>query len=411
MRTTTPKNGFVTLCGAGTPFLDGFSTASAAFLILTIPGLDALEVALLTSLNLAGTFLGSLLIGPLADRFGRRPFFIASVLGFALLTALAIAVPEVAVILFMRLATGFLVGGDYPVSQAIVTENVTEDFRARALAVLMIAWNVGALTAALASLPVLLSGVDWTLFFWMQLAVSAALTLLRRRVPEPRAWHRAKAEPESSAPSGRPAAWNTEDRLNLFFCAGFWLCQTVPVTVMMFYAGRILERFTGASGPVTHMLLLYGFFMVGAIPSTLSFIARRPKLVLLSTFAAMAAGLAMVFPWGGSPSSLAGLGFVLFAFAYGLQAPIDFVYPNLLFRTVNRARSVGVITALARVGATLSAFCFPLLLERFGAPAMFMGGLVILGGGFVLAVLMAPSDRRWTGRTGDGGSGGGAEPV
>lgn len=400
MRTTTSSNSFVTLCGAGTPFLDGFSTASAAFLILTIPGLDALEVALLTSLNLGGSFLGSLLIGPLADRFGRRPFFIASVAAFVVVTAAAIALPEVAVILFMRLATGFLVGGDYPVSQAIVTENVTETFRARALAMLMLAWNVGALVAALASLPVLLSGISWTLFFWMQAAVAALLTLLRLRVPEPHAWHHAKTTPTDGTDGRHPAAWNREDLGNLVFCAGFWLCQTIPVTVMMFYAGRILERFTGTTGPVTHMLLLYGFFMVGAIPSTLPFVARRPKLVLLSTFATMAAGLAMVFPWGGEPSSLAGLGFVLFAFAYGLQAPIDFVYPNLLFRTVNRARSVGVITALARVGATLSAFSFPLLLEQFGAPAMFAGGLVILALGLVLTVFSAPSDERWAGPNG-----------
>lgn len=397
MRTTTSSNSFVTLCGAGTPFLDGFSTASAAFLILTIPGLDALEIALLTSLNLGGSFLGSLLIGPLADRFGRRPFFIASVAAFAVVTAAAIALPEVAVILFMRLMTGFLVGGDYPVSQAIVTENVTETFRARALAMLMLAWNVGALVAALASLPVLLSSISWTLFFWMQAAVAALLALLRLRVPEPHAWHHAKTTPADGTDGRHPASWNREDLGNLVFCAGFWLCQTIPVTVMMFYAGRILERFTGTTGPVTHMLLLYGFFMVGAIPSTLPFVARRPKLVLLSTFAAMAAGLAMVFPWGGEPSSLAGLGFVLFAFAYGLQAPIDFVYPNLLFRTVNRARSVGVITALARVGATLSAFSFPLFLEQFGAAAVFAGGLVILVLGLVLTVFSAPSDERWAG--------------
>lgn len=396
---------FVTLSGAGTPFLDGFSTASAAFLILLIPGLTPLETALVTSLFLAGSFAGSLVAGPVADRFGRRGFFAGAAAGVLALTLFVYVLPEVSVILAMRFLTGFLVGGDYPVSQAIVTESVSPERRARALAVMMLAWNVGALSAVVTALPVLLSDRSWLFFWTVQAAVAGILFLIRLRVAESSEWLRERdkgakkvedretsserealtAEPSESR-SGKRAY-----RRNLVFCAGFWLCQTVPVTVMMFYAGRIIEILTGTNGPVTHMLLLYGFFLVGAIPTLFPVVASRPRTVLLTTYVAMFMGLALV-AFGGSDTA-ASAGFVLFAFAYGLQAPLDFVYPNLLFPTAIRARAVGLVTALARVGATASAFAFPLLLEDFGAPALFAGGLGLLASGFLLGLLLAPRDR------------------
>ena len=400
---------FVTLSGAGTPFLDGFSTASAAFLILLIPGLTPLETALVTSLFLAGSFAGSLVAGPVADRFGRRGLFAGAAAGVLALTLFAYFLPEVSVILAMRFLTGFLVGGDYPVSQAIVTESVSPERRTRALAVMMLAWNVGALAAVVTALPVLLSDRSWLFFWTVQAAVAGILFLMRLRVAESSEWLRerekGKAGEKASAvssdkrlPAAEPSESRTEKRIdkrayrrNLVFCAGFWLCQTVPVTVMMFYAGRIIEILTGTSGPVTHMLLLYGFFLVGAIPTLFPVVASRPRTVLLTTYVAMFAGLALV-AFGGSDRA-ASAGFVLFAFAYGLQAPLDFVYPNLLFPTAIRARAVGLVTALARVGATASAFAFPLLLEDFGAPALFAGGLGLLASGFLLGLLLAPRDR------------------
>lgn len=396
---------FVTISGAGTPFLDGFSTASAAFLILLVPGLTSLETALMTSLFLAGSFAGSLVAGPIADRFGRRGLFAGAAAGILALTLLARALPEVSVILAMRFLTGFWVGGDYPVSQAIVTESVSPERRTRALAVMMLAWNVGALAAVITALPVLLADRSWLFFWTMQAAVAGVLFLMRLRVAESGEWLRerdkgAKKVEDRETSSERkvftaePSEGRSDKRAyrrNLVFCAGFWLCQTVPVTVMMFYAGRIIEILTGTNGPVTHMLLLYGFFLVGAIPTLFPVVASRPRTVLLTTYVAMFAGLALV-AFGGSDTA-ASAGFVLFAFAYGLQAPLDFVYPNLLFPTAIRARAVGLVTALARVGATASAFAFPLLLEDFGAPALFAGGLGLLASGFLLGVLLAPRDR------------------
>lgn len=138
--------------GAG-PFLDGFSTASAAFLISLIEGITPLETAFFTSLYLAGSFIGAALFGSIADHVGRRPPFLVAMAVVCALTVLAATFPIIGLLLFMRLALGICLGGDYPVGQAMVFETVPAKRRNTALSILMLAWYLGALTGIFASIP------------------------------------------------------------------------------------------------------------------------------------------------------------------------------------------------------------------------------------------------------------------
>ena len=114
--------------GAG-PFLDGFSTASAAFLISLIEGITPLETAFFTSLYLAGSFIGAAIFGSIADHVGRRPPFLVTMAVVCVLTVLAATFPIIGLLLFMRLALGICLGGDYPVGQAMVFETVPAERR------------------------------------------------------------------------------------------------------------------------------------------------------------------------------------------------------------------------------------------------------------------------------------------
>lgn len=81
---------------------------------------------------------------------------------------------------------------------------------------------------------------------------------------------------------------------------------------------------------MAQMLLLYGFFVAGILPSGAKYFADRPRSVLLGTFLAMLAGLTGVVLFAESSPTATNAAFILFAAAYGLQAPLDFVYPNRL---------------------------------------------------------------------------------
>lgn len=390
--------------GAG-PFLDGFSTSSAAFLISLIDGITSLEVAFFTSFYLAGSFVGAAAFGALSDHVGRRPPYVAGMAFVCVALVLGAVVPSVVCLLLMRLVLGICLGGDYPVGQAIVYEKLLPRWRNTALSVLMLAWYLGALAGVCASIPTVQGKMSWQGILYVQAALAFVALFLRVGVGESEVWRRSvfsKAEkPFELSPIEAISRWCAnvnaaiaENRKEFLFCASFWLCQTVPATIMMLYSPSILRQMTGSDDAIVQMLLLYGFFLVGVLPAGSTFFVRRPKVVLVTTFVAMAVGLlgivccAKSIPWLGNAS------FVLFAAAYGLQAPLDFIYPNQLFPTKARGSLVGAVTAVSRLGSTGAAFFFPLLEPYFDLSILFGAGFFVLALGLFIAVRFAPSDTR-----------------
>lgn len=392
--------------GAG-PFLDGFSTASAAFLISLIEGITPLETAFFTSLYLAGSFIGAAIFGSIADHVGRRPPFLVAMAVVCALTVLAATFPIIGLLLFMRLALGICLGGDYPVGQAMVFETVPAKRRNTALSILMLAWYLGALTGIFASIPAVTGHMHWVSILYLQSALAAVTLALRYGVAESEIWlkstrpqtqHAAIRQTLFTRPRFR--SYLSDMRLavsgnakNFFFCASFWLCQTIPATIMMLYSPTILHDMTGSDDAILQMLLLYGFFLAGVLPSGSPYLANRPKLVLATTFVTMALGLLGVLFFAKTSLLLTNISFILFAVSYGLQAPLDFIYPNQLFATQVRGSLVGAVTAISRIGATGAAFTFPVLEPYFELSALFGAGLFVLALGFMISVKFAPADR------------------
>lgn len=87
-----------------------------------------------------------------------------------------------------------------------------------------------------------------------------------------------------------------------------------------------------------------------------------------------------------------GSAFILFALAYGLQTPLDFVFPNMLFPAGSRARLVGLTTTISRIGSMGAAFAFPLLSESFSVESLFWAGCAFLLFGAAFSWKNAPQD-------------------
>ena len=236
---------------------------------------------------------------------------------------------------------------------------------------------------------------------WFFEAVAAlSLFLGRLSVPESQAWlaavRRGGVRTAGVRIQDNRADWlrllaAPENRFGFFFSSGFWLCQTIPATIMMFYSPAILGSLSAGGDAVAQMLLLYGFFVAGILPSGAKYFADRPRSVLLGTFLAMLAGLTGVVLFAESSPTATNAAFILFAAAYGLQAPLDFVYPNRLFATEVRTTLVGAVTAVSRIGAAAAAFVFPLLAERMASSTLLGCAIAILalGGGLDRAPLGA----------------------
>jgi AAHS family 4-hydroxybenzoate transporter-like MFS transporter len=134
------------LCGL-IVFVDGFDAQAMGFVAPALTVDLQVSRAVLGSVissGLVGMMAGALLLGPLADRIGRKPVLIASTLVFgvgSLLTATANTVESLSL---FRLLTGLGMGGAMPNAIALTAEYMPARQRATAVTAMMCGFSLGA---------------------------------------------------------------------------------------------------------------------------------------------------------------------------------------------------------------------------------------------------------------------------
>src|SRR6202034_1538837 len=182
----------IAFASAGGVFSDGFGLGiiciSLGFASSHL-ALTPVWMGLLGGASLLGLSAGALLTGPAADRFGRRPIYAYNMAVLGALSLLQGFIRSAAELLTLRLAIGFLLGTDYVVSKALLTEFIPRRLRGRVLGSLSIAWAAGYACAYVAAFA--LAGAHTDSWRWMLLtsAIPCLLVLpLRLTMPESPLW-------------------------------------------------------------------------------------------------------------------------------------------------------------------------------------------------------------------------------
>src|SRR5213595_2443313 len=145
---------------------------------------------LVNSAALAGSLCGSLVLGRLADRIGRRAIFQYAILWYALFTALTALAWGPWSVMALRFLAGLGLGGMLVVDPSMLTEYLPPQRRGRLLVFLDFWWPVGLLVAT--GLSFLFLGPDFNRFgdwSWRYLFLAAAFPaflafVVRRKLPE-----------------------------------------------------------------------------------------------------------------------------------------------------------------------------------------------------------------------------------
>lgn len=143
---------------------------------LGLPPKLLLGIAL--AINPLGMMIGSALLGPLSDRYGRRPVLLATAFGGAAghaVAALALLVESYPLFLFARFATG-LFQGNGSVARALLADRLQGDLRLRAFSWLNGAFYMGWLAGPLMAGATVVWGI--TVPFWVAVAMLALMALL-----------------------------------------------------------------------------------------------------------------------------------------------------------------------------------------------------------------------------------------
>jgi MFS family permease len=153
---------------------------------------------LLASATLVAAAVGGLFFGFVADRYGRRPALIASVLLYSVFTGACGLAGGVTGLLIFRILLGLGMGGEWASGAALVSETWPAEHRGKALGFMQSAWAVGYALAALVTL-VMLDRWGWRAVFFVGVLPALFIVWVQQRVEEPEIWQARSA----TAPAAR----------------------------------------------------------------------------------------------------------------------------------------------------------------------------------------------------------------
>ncbi len=146
-------------------------------------GLSPEQVGWIGSVGLIGMALGAVLAGTVADRFGRKNVFAATVILYSVSTGLCAVAWSYESLLVFRFLVGFGLGGELPVAATLMSEYAPSALRGRFIVLLESFWGVGWLVAALISY-LLIPRFGWQIAFVIGALPALYVFLIRLHMPE-----------------------------------------------------------------------------------------------------------------------------------------------------------------------------------------------------------------------------------
>ncbi len=169
--------------------VDGYDSLVAAFIAPAITAQWHLEVHSLGALFAAtyvGAIVGALSMGPLSDRFGRKPLLIAALILATVATAACATAGDVGQLKLFRLIAGIGLGGAMPALAAITGEHAPPGKRSGRVTMMMLGFPAGAVVGG--AITAALLHVGWQNIFWGTAAACALAAGLALLLPESHRW-------------------------------------------------------------------------------------------------------------------------------------------------------------------------------------------------------------------------------
>ena len=187
--------------------LDAFDVMLYALVLaslMTDLGMDRTTGGLLGSLTLAASAVGGVFFGVVADRWGRTRALSLSILIYSIFTAACGLAQNVTQLAVFRVFLGIGMGGEWASGAALVSETWPAEHRGKALGLMQSCWAIGYGAAAIVT-AIVLPRYGWRAVFLVGVLPALFTLWIRRRVPEPAIWQRARASALAASPGWRAA--------------------------------------------------------------------------------------------------------------------------------------------------------------------------------------------------------------
>jgi PHS family inorganic phosphate transporter-like MFS transporter len=433
--------------GFFTDAYDLFIIGVATTLIAPQWHLSSSQTGLVNSITLISAFVGAFIFGRIADVFGRKRIYgleAALMVVGALASAFA---PNLTVLLICRFVLGVGVGGDYPMSATLMTEYSNRKNRGRLVGMVFAMQALGTVAGYVAGLALLSAhvpnGDTWRILLGLGALPAASVLYMRRRMPEsPRYQEQVlgqgqkaarsiegysdgvvqvgnSAMPGVAATSGSEPDVGSSRRgamklstflsnpkylLLLLGTAGSWFVFDYAYYGNSVSAPLIIKSVLGThgAGVLTEALALQLIvFTVAAVPGyylAVHFMDRigHRRLQWIG-FLGMGTAFLLIGVIPGITSVVAPF-LLLFAVSYFFAEfgpnTTTFVLSAEMYPTSARATGNGISAGVAKVGAFIGVYLFPIIKSHLGVSGALelSFGMAVIGFGLTL-LIPEPSQR------------------
>lgn len=417
--------------GFFTDAYDLFIIGTASTLIAKQWGLTASQTGLINSITLLSAFLGAIFFGRIADVLGRKRTYgieAAIMVVGAILSAFA---PSFIWLLVFRFILGIGVGGDYPMSAVLMSEFSNKKNRGKLVGLVFSMQALGTVAGYVVALALLAAKVNpdiaWRIMLGFGAVPAAGVIYLRRKMPEsPRYLARVQGKATEAAAAisrfsegvisikdaveaKRKLSFgefisNPKYLLYLLGTAGSWFVFDYAYYGNSVSAPLIVTSVLGSSGSkvLTEAIALQLIvFSVAAVPGYFlaAFFMDRighKRLQLIGFFfMGLAFLLIGVIP---NITTLLLPFLMLFGLSYFFAEfgpnTTTFVMAGEVYPTSARSTGHGISAGIAKFGAFLGVYIFPILKAHLGVAGALEFSFAMAIVGFLVTLVLPETANR-----------------
>lgn len=382
----------------------------------------AYQLGLVSSTAIIATLVGAFIFGRVADVYGRKLVYGLEAAIMAVAALASAFSPNIIWLIVFRFILGIGVGGDYPLSAVLMTEYSNSKNRGRLVGMVFSMQALGLLAGPVVALTLLGAGVNpdlsWRIMLGLGALPALAVVYLRRTMPEsPRYLSQVRGQTETAvkqlhdyslgqvnaAPTAEPQvrAGLRPYLLTLAGTAGTWFLFDYAYYGNTISTPLILKSVAPHASLITQIAWTLVIFAIAAVPgyilafSTMDRIGHRRLQLIGFAFmglAFLAIGIipgitSMILPF------LILYGISYFFAEFGPNTT-TFVLAAELFPVNLRTTGHGLSAGIAKIGAFIGVFIFPIIEKPLGLSGTLTITFLFAVAGFLLTLILPEPARK-----------------